>query len=105
MMRLPEHLTRELRQNIDVLEEKEQMRYVSSVEQIGIEKGLLQGVEQGVQQGEAAALKRLLAKRFGAIPSEISAQISAASLEEIERWFDQAIEARRLDDVFGPATN
>jgi hypothetical protein len=101
MMRLPEHLTRELWQNIDVLEEKEQMRYVSSVERIGIEKGL----QQGVQQGEAAALKRLLARRFGAIPSEISAQIAAASVEEIERWFDQAIEAQRLDDVFGPATN
>ena len=68
-------------------------------------QGVEEGVQQGVQQGEAAALKRLLAKRFGAIPSEISAQISAASLEEIERWFDQAIEASRLDDVFGPATN
>ncbi len=113
MMRLPEDLTRELWQNIDVLEEKEHMRYVSSVERIGIEKGLQQGIEQGIeqgvqqglQQGEALALQRLLAKRFGAVPPEIAARIAAASLEEIERWFDQAIEAKRLDDVFGPTAH
>jgi len=90
MMRLPEHLAQELWQNIDLLEEQEQMRYVSSVERIGIEKGREQGREQGLQQGEALALQRLLRKRFGAIPSEISARIAAASLSEIEGWFDQA---------------
>lgn len=101
MMRLPEHLAQELWQNIDILEEQEQMRYVSSVERIGIEKGR----EQGLQQGEALALQRLLRKRFGAIPSEISARIAAASLSEIEGWFDQAIEAGRIDDVFGPTAH
>lgn len=109
MMRLPEHLAQELWQNIDLLEEQEQMRYVSSVERIGIEKGreqgLQQGREQGLQQGEALALQRLLRKRFGAIPSEISARIAAASLSEIEGWFDQAIEAGRIDDVFGPTAH
>ncbi|MBL8399596.1 DUF4351 domain-containing protein, partial [Accumulibacter sp.] len=97
MMRLPEPLAQELWQNIDLLEEQEQMRYVSSVERIGIEKGR----EQGLQQGEALALQRLLRKRFGAIPPEISARIAAASLSEIEGWFDQAIEAGRIDEVFG----
>jgi hypothetical protein len=105
MMRLPEHLAQELWQNIDLLEEQEQMRYVSSVERIGIEKGREQGREQGLQQGEALALQRLLRKRFGAIPSEISARIAAASLSEIEGWFDQAIEAGRIDDVFGPTAH
>ena len=76
MMRLPEQLKRSLWHNIEVLEEQEKMRYVTSVEQIGIEKGLLQGMQQGMQQGlmqgrqegrmtgraegEAYALRRLL---------------------------------------------
>ena len=81
MMRLPEQLKRSLWHNIEVLEEQEKMRYVTSVEQIGIEKGLLQGMQQGIAQGmqqgmqrglmkgraegEAYALRRLLQKRFG----------------------------------------
>ena len=100
MMRLPEHLQHELWQNIDVLEEKK-IRYVSSIERPGVEKGL----QQGLQQGEALALQRLFAKRFGAISSEITARVAAAPLEEIERWFDQAIEATQLDDVFGPTAH
>ena len=59
------------------------------------------GVQQGVQQGESLALRRLLCKRFGALSPATSARIAAASLGEIESWFDQAIDARQLDDVFG----
>ena len=105
MMRLPEHLKQELWQNIDLLEEREKMRYVSSIEQIGIEKGMQQGVQQGVLQGEALALQRLLAKRFGVLPTEITARIALASREAVESWFDQAIDAQRLNDVFGDTTS
>jgi hypothetical protein len=101
MMRLPRHLTEQLWQDIELLEEKEQMRYVSSIERIANENGM----QQGVQQGEALALRRLLAKRFGTVPSEISSRIASASREQIGLWFDQAIDAPRLEDVFGPATH
>jgi Domain of unknown function (DUF4351) len=57
--------------------------------------------QKGMQQGEALALQRLLGKRFGALPPAISTRIAAASVEEIESWFDHAIDARQLDDVFG----
>ena len=58
-----------------------------------------------MQQGEALALQRLLCKRFGTLPAAISARIAAASVEEIESWFDQAIDARQLDDVFGDSSS
>jgi hypothetical protein len=61
-------------QNIQVLEEKEKMCYVSSAEQIGIEKGL----QPGIHQGEARALQKLLAKRFGPLPTDIAASGFAA---------------------------
>ena len=63
-------------------------------------KGKKQGLQQGKQQGEMLALQRLLAKRFGVIPMEIVALISQAPLEDIERWFDRAIDAQHLSDVF-----
>jgi predicted transposase YdaD len=69
--------------------------------QAGLQEGRQEGEVQGLQKGEALALQRLLSKRFGAIPSNIIEQISAASVEQIEIWFDSAIDARELTDVFG----
>jgi hypothetical protein len=46
------------------------------------------------------ALQRLLAKRFGVIPMETVALISQAPLEDIEKWFDLAIDAQQLSNVF-----
>jgi len=71
-------------------------------------QGLKKGMQQGMQQGEVLALQKLLAKRFGAIPSEMTAQIGAATLSQIEFWFDRAIDAPSLAAVFGdtpPATH
>jgi hypothetical protein len=53
-----------------------------------------------LQKGEMLALQRLLAKRFGVIPMETVTLISQVPLEDIERWFDRAIDAKALSDVF-----
>ncbi len=116
MMRLPEQLKHSLWHNIEVLEEQEKMRYVTSVEQIGIEKGLLQGVQQGMQrglmqgrqegrmtgraEGEAYALRRLLQKRFGPLSEDVLARLQAASIDELELWLDRALDADSLAGVF-----
>ena len=55
---------------------------------------------EGVQKGEMLSLQKLLTKRFGSIPTEITAQIANATLQDIERWFDLAIDANQLSDVF-----
>jgi flagellar biosynthesis/type III secretory pathway protein FliH len=65
-----------------------------------IAEGELKGELKGLQQGEMLALQRLLAKRFGVIPMETVSLISQAPLEDIERWFDRAIDATKLSDVF-----
>ncbi len=70
--------------------------------QQGMQQGVQQGMQQGVQKGEALALQRLLYQRFGAITSDITARIAAASVEEIEAWFDKAIDATQLDEIFEP---
>ena len=59
-----------------------------------------EGEIKGRQEGEVLALQKLLVKRFGVILVEITAQIANASLEQIEQWFDTAIDARFLSDVF-----
>jgi flagellar biosynthesis/type III secretory pathway protein FliH len=65
-----------------------------------IAEGKAEGKAEGRAEGEILALQKLLARRFGRIPTEITAKISVASLPEIERWFDRAIDAWQLADVF-----
>ena len=84
------------------------MRYVTSVEQIGIEKGMQQGMLQGLMQGrlegeqsgEAKALRRLLEKRFGPLSEDALARLQAASIDELELWLDRALDADSLAGVF-----
>lgn len=63
-------------------------------------EGLQKGVQDGRQQGEALALEKLLVKRFGAISPALTSQVAHASLAQIEIWFDKAIDASELEDVF-----
>lgn len=61
---------------------------------------IAEGKQEGLQQGEVLALQRLLAKRFGVIPADTIALIANAPVVDIERWFDRAIDAKQLSDVF-----
>ena len=63
-------------------------------------KNWFENYENGRQEGEALALQRLLSLRFGALPAEVIDQIASAPLEQIEIWFDAAINAQQLTDVF-----
>ncbi|PXX78005.1 DUF4351 domain-containing protein [Rivihabitans pingtungensis] len=104
MMRLPEQLKRSLWHNIEVLEEQEKMRYVTSVEQLYSEKWMQQGMQRGLMQGraegEAYALRRLLQKRFGPLSEDVLARLQAASIDELELWLDRALDADSLAGVF-----
>ncbi len=63
-------------------------------------KGELKGKLKGKQEGEMLALQKLLSKRFGAIPADITQLIANAPVESIERWFDLAIDAQHLSAIF-----
>jgi len=80
------------------------MAYVSSFEQIGMEKGMEKGRQEGRQEGrqtgEALSLQRLLTKRFGPLQPGMIATIESASTDDIEVWFDRAIDAASLTAVF-----
>jgi len=65
-----------------------------------LEQWALAHIAEGKLKGEMLALQRLLSKRFGAIPADITRLISNAPVEAIERWFDQAIDAQKLSDIF-----
>jgi hypothetical protein len=71
----------------------------------GRQEGLMAGRQEGRQEGEHAALAavalRLTRLRFGDVPPETEARISAASNAELERWIEGILTAERLADLFG----
>jgi len=71
----------------------------------GIEKGkregLLQGRQEGLRKEKTNALTRLLERRFGILPEAVGERVGAASLEQLDAWFDAAIDAGSLGEVFG----
>lgn len=101
MMSLPKDDDDRLWQSFSPVEEESHMRYVTSIERLGIEKGM----QQGRHQGMAQVLVRQLAIRFGDVPASIRARIDGASDDELESWTDAVLSASSLEAVFIQARN
>ena len=96
MMRLPEGLEDKLWQDIEQIEGERKMPYVTSVERHATERG----IQQGIQQGEEKVLERLLTRRFGPLSEATRQRLRNATLEQLERWTDNILDAATLEKVF-----
>ena len=63
-------------------------------------EGLAEGEAKGKIVGQATALLRILERRFQHVPKEIQTQIQEADLVTLERWFECALDAQTLADIF-----
>jgi hypothetical protein len=93
---LPEDAEDRLWTDLQQYEEQQVMRYVTSVERIGIKKGL----QQGLQQGEVRVLRRQLARRFGELPGWVENLLQEAPVERLELWSERLLDANCLEEVF-----
>ncbi|MEI6069853.1 MAG: DUF4351 domain-containing protein [Methylococcaceae bacterium] len=112
MMKLPVALEQQLQHEIQALEESTKMQYVTSIERMAIAKGLEQGLERGLEQGlerglergvlkgEQKTLRRLLERRFHALPDWAIERISQASEAELEQWLDNVLDATSIEAIF-----
>ena len=57
-------------------------------------------LEQGRLEGEAALLVRMLTRRFGPLSFDVRSRVEEGSEAEFERWAEQVLDAKTLDDVF-----
>ncbi len=92
VMRLPPQLEKRLENEINRLEMENEMRYVTSIERLGEERGFL--------KGEASVIKRLLKRRFERLPEWVEERLEKASRDELDGWADRVIDAKALEDVF-----
>lgn len=71
VMQLPKHLEIKFRNELQAYEEATHMRYITSIERIGMEKGM----EKGLQQGALRQLVRLLQHHFQTMPEAVQTRL------------------------------
>lgn len=100
MLALPKPLERQVWQDIEEIERKADMRYVTSVERLAIERGMATGLAQGLEKGQLKTLRRQLTRRFGELPPAIHARLDTANTEQLDVWTDRVLDAPTLEAVF-----
>ena len=95
VMALPEELEEELWAEVQKIEEEKKMEYVSSVERIGIRKGM----QQGMQEEALRLLSRQIARRFQASSDSVQPIFAGLTTEQLEELGERFIEAENLDQI------
>lgn len=96
MMDLPESLAEKFRAELVRYEEQKRMPYITSVERMGIEKGLQQGEAKGLLRGIEVSLKA----KFGAAGLELLAGLRTLSdVQKLQAALDRIDTATSLDEL------
>ncbi len=59
-----------------------------------------EGRVEGRVEGERRVLERQLQRRFGALSDENTERLTEASMEDLETWAENVLDAQTLDDIF-----
>ena len=97
VMSLPDEFDDGLWMEIQKIEEEAKMEYVSSVERIGIKKGM----QQGMQQGTMKLLSRQIARRFQISLDSVHLIFAGLTTEQVEELGEQFVDAKSLDEIRG----
>nr|VFK76980.1 MAG: hypothetical protein BECKMB1821H_GA0114242_10882 [Candidatus Kentron sp. MB] len=96
LLHLPPELVPQFQRELSIIEEKK-MPYITSIERLGLEKG----IEQGMQQGEATVLNRQLQRKFGEGFTDVHRQrVKEADSDILLDWSEQVLYAQSIDEVF-----
>ena len=71
----------------------------------GKAEGKAEGEARGLAKGKADDLKRLLRRRFNAMPAWAAQRIDAASIAQLDAWLDGIFDAPSLEGLIGGEHN
>jgi hypothetical protein len=92
MLRLPEVLELQLKQDIILVSEEQKMRYVTSWERFGEERGEI--------RGEAKTLLKLLKLKFNNVPAWVEEKVTTADVAQLDQWVEKILTAESVDSLF-----
>jgi hypothetical protein len=104
MLTLPSELENEFWQEFRDFEEARSMRYVTSVERIGIEKGIQQGIQQGLIKGISLGLKLKFGESGQNLLPEIESIGDVNLLSAILEAIETADSVDELRQIYQPAS-
>jgi hypothetical protein len=100
LLRLPHELEERLWGAVMELEQERNMPYVTSVERIGLRRGLDQGRKEGLQEGEATVLLRQIELKFGPPDEALRNRVESADSETLLHWSERILTAGTLEQLF-----
>ncbi len=100
LLTLPDPMEERLWHELQSYEEAEKMPYVTSIERIGIRKGMDLGRQEGREEEAVRVLRRLLTRRFGLLPEWVESKLSQASTDTLELWAERVLDAETVDAIF-----
>jgi len=65
-----------------------------------IKEGELRGETRGEARGEATTLLKLLELKFDCLPDWVGQRVNSANKEQLDRWVNQVLTVRSLDEMF-----
>ena len=95
VMLLPEATKVEFWQELKIYEEERKMPYITSVEQIGYDRG----VQVGKERQARSIVLRLLSGKFGTIAPRLEEQIEGLPVEQLDMLTDALLDFKSVADL------
>jgi Domain of unknown function (DUF4351) len=103
LMILPEGLKQTFWQELRAYEEERQMPYITSIEQIGYDRGLKageeKGLEKGLEKGQRSLILKLLPRKVGPLPQPILDRIHALSIAQLESLGEDLLDFSSIEQL------
>jgi hypothetical protein len=96
VMILPKPLENQLWSEYKKFEQERTMRYITTGERIGYERG----IEEGRQEGERLVILKLLKRRLGELSPETTQRIQSLSVNQLENLSEALLDFSSMADLF-----
>jgi Domain of unknown function (DUF4351) len=99
IMILPEGLKRAFWEELKTYEEETRMPYITSVEEIGYERGVKVGEETGVEKGQRSLVSQQLEQKLGNLSKRLNDRVAALSSERLGLLGIALLQFKSIDDL------
>jgi len=96
IIQLPDEHVVKYNETLQAIEQEKKMTYITSIERLGMKRGL----EQGRQEGEAEMLLILVNQKFHRVPKKYQEMIRTADAKQLKTYVKRILSAESLEQLF-----